>query len=45
VREFEHRQDGDSDPIVACLQRHSFEQLPRVLALAFGGNHRRRVEH
>src|SRR5471030_2597286 len=45
VREFEHRHHGNSDLFVTSFQRHGFEQLPGVLALAFGGDGRRRVEH
>jgi hypothetical protein len=45
VSEFEYCYNGNSDVIVPSFQHHGFEQLPSVLALAFGGDNRRRVEH
>ena len=40
--QFEHRNNGNSDVIVTALQRHGFEQLPDIFALAFGGDGGRR---
>jgi hypothetical protein len=45
VSEFEHRNDGDGNSIVANFPRHGFQQLAGILTLAFGGDGCRRVEH
>ncbi|HTA43984.1 MAG TPA: hypothetical protein VK789_16135 [Bryobacteraceae bacterium] len=45
MSEFQHSHDRDSDSFVAGLERHGFEQLAGVLALAFGGDGGRSVEH
>jgi hypothetical protein len=45
VGEFKHGDDGNSDSFVASFQRHGFQELAGVLALPFGGNGRRRVQH
>src|SRR5207253_7420282 len=45
VSEFEHGHNRNSESFIASFQYHAFEQLPGVLALAFGGDGGRRVEH
>jgi hypothetical protein len=45
VGEFEDSYNRNSDFFVAGFQRHGFHQLAGILALTFGGNCGRRVEH
>ena len=44
MRKFEQRDDGYSDVIVAGFGYDRFQQLPRIMARAFGGDGGGRIE-